>query len=95
MHYNTLIVHFNYYLLVWGSYIKAIKFIYFCKQGLRLITNNDYLAHIEPICRYIHPVKVTDMYCMSVWKIYFKLMNNPAITERSITFSDSSFMFVS
>ena len=86
MLYNTLIVpHFNYCLLVWGSKIvKGHRIHLLQKKALRLITNNDYLAHTEPICRHLRIVKVTDMYRLSVWKFYFKLMNNqlPAYFEK-------------
>ena len=78
MIYNTLIFpHFNYCLLAWGSKIVAGHKIHiFQKKALRIITDNDYLAHTEPICKALRLVKVIDMHRLSVWKFYYKLMNN-------------------
>ena len=46
------------------------------KKALRLIVNDDYIAHSEPICKHLQLLKVTDMYRIAIWKFYFKLMNN-------------------
>ena len=78
MIYNALIFpHFNYCLLAWGSkVIEGHKIHLFQKKALRIITNNEYLAHTEPICKNLRLVKVIDMYRLSLWKFYYKLMNN-------------------
>ena len=78
MIYNALIFpHFNYWLLAWGSkVIEGHKIHLFQKKALRIITNNEYLAHTEPICKNLRLVKVIDMYRLSMWKFYYKLMNN-------------------
>ena len=46
------------------------------KKTLRIITDSDYIAHSEPICKELRLLKVTDMYQLTIWKFYFKLMNN-------------------
>ena len=45
-------------------------------KALRIITDSDYIAHSEPICKELRLLKVTDMYQLTIWKLYFKLMNN-------------------
>ena len=43
---------------------------------LRIITNDNYIAHSEPICKQLGLIKVPDMYRIAIWKFYYKLMNN-------------------
>ena len=76
--YNSLIVpHFNYCLLAWGlKVVEGHSIHLFQKKALRIITDNDFIAHSEPICKQLHLVKVTDMYKIAIWKFYYKLMNN-------------------
>ena len=76
--YNSLIVqHFNYCILTWGSKIvNGHKIHIFQKKAVRIITDSDYIAHSEPICKELRLLKVTDMYQLTIWKLYFKLMNN-------------------
>ena len=38
--------------------------------------DSDYIAHSEPICKELRLLKVTDMDQLTIWKLYFKLMNN-------------------
>ena len=76
--YNTLIIpHFTYSILVWGSKIVPNHSIHLLqKKALRIVTNKEYIAHSEPLCKELHVVSVPDMFCLSLWKFYFKLMNN-------------------
>ena len=46
------------------------------KKALRIVANQDYIAHSEPICKALNLVKVPDMYTCAVWNFYYKLMNN-------------------
>ena len=46
------------------------------KKALRIVANQDYIAHSEPICKALNFVKVPDMYTCAVWNFYYKLMNN-------------------
>ena len=75
--YNTLIMpHLHYSLLTWGSSIKAKHPLHLLqKKALRVITNNDYIAHTEPIYKELTILKLNDMFAVSVWKFYYKLMN--------------------
>ena len=71
--YNTLIMpHLHYSLLTWGSSIKEKHPHLLQKKALRIITHNDYIAHTEPIYK---ELQLNDMFAISVWKFYYKLMN--------------------
>ena len=76
--YNSFIVpHLNYCILTWGSKIvNGHKIHILQKKALRIITDSDYIAHSEPICKELRLLKVTDMFQLTIWKFYFKLMNN-------------------
>ena len=95
--YNTLILpHFHYCLLLWGSVVKENHSLHLLqKKALRIITNSDYLAHTEPLCKKLRILKISDMFSVALWKFYYKLMNNklpehfsfmkpvlPVVTER-------------
>ena len=69
--------HFIYELLVWGSKIENGHPLHLLqKKALRIVANQDYIAHSEPICKTLNLVKVPDMYTCAVWNFYYKLMNN-------------------
>ena len=77
--------HFIYGLLVWGSKIENGHPLHLLqKKALRIVANQDYIAHSEPICKALNLVKVPDMYTCAVWNFYYKLMNNllPPITKK-------------
>ena len=76
--YNTLILlHFHYCLLLWGSVVKENHSLHLLqKKALRIITNSDYLAHTEPLCKRLRILKISDMFSVALWKFYYKLMNN-------------------
>ena len=96
--YNTLILpHFNYNcFLLWGSVVKENHSLHLLqKKAVRIITNSDYLAHTEPICKNLRILKISDMFSVALWKFYYKLKNNklpayfffmklvlPIVTER-------------
>ena len=74
--YNTLILpYFNYCILVWGATINEGNPL-LQKKALRLISNLNYIAHTESICKNLRLLKLTDMFSIAVWKFYYKLMNN-------------------
>ena len=69
--------HFIYGLLVWGSKIENGHPLHLLqKKALRIVANQDYIAHSEPICKALNLVKVPDMYTCAVWNFYYKLMIN-------------------
>ena len=76
--YNTLILpHFYYCLLLWWPVGKENHSLHLLqKKTLRIITNSDYLAHTEPICKRLRIMKISDMFSVAIWKFYYKLMNN-------------------
>ena len=76
--YNTLILpHFHYCLSLWGSVVKENHSLHLLqKKALRIITNSDYLAHTEPLCKRLRILKISDMFSVALWKFYYKLMNN-------------------
>ena len=80
--YNTLVLpHFNFCTLSWGSVIKKNHHLYLLqKKAVRIITQNNYIAHSEPLCKQYDLIKLTDMFSLAIWKFYYKLMNNQSPT---------------
>ena len=76
--YNSLILpHFNYCHLAWGSNITARHKLHLLqKMAVRIVDHRHFLAHTEPICKRLRIVKIVDMFQISIWKFYYKLMNN-------------------
>ena len=71
--YNTIIFPiFKYCILAWGATISS----FFAKKALKLISNSNYIAHTELICKDLRLLKVTDMFSIAVWSFYYKLTNN-------------------
>ena len=69
--------HFIYGLLVLGSKIENGHPLHLLqRKALRIVANQDYIAHSEPICKALNLVKVPDMYTCAVWNFYYKLINN-------------------
>ena len=77
-HFNYLGIMLDaYLLLVWGSKIENGHPLHLLeKKALRIVANQDYIAHSESICKALNLVKVPDMYTCAVWNFYYKLMNN-------------------
>ena len=75
---NSFVVpHLNYCILTWGSKIvNGYKIHILQKKALRIITDSDYIAYSEPICKELRLLKVTDMYQLTICKFYYKLINN-------------------
>ena len=76
--YTALILpHFSYCLLSWGSVIDIKHHLFILqKRAIRLISDNNFIAHTEPIFKRLKLLKITDMFQVTVWKFYYKLMNN-------------------
>ena len=73
--YNTLFLpHLNYGILLWGSETESIHKVR--KRALRIISDNKFNAHTEPICRAERLLKVKDIYRLGIYKFYYKLRNN-------------------
>ena len=76
--YNTLVLpYFNYGILTWGSIIKEDHHLHkLQKKAVRIITQSDYIAHTEPLCKQNRLIKLPNMFSLAVWKFYYKVMNN-------------------
>ena len=73
--YNTLFLsHLNYGILLWGSETKSIHKVQ--KRALRIMSDNKFNAHTEPICRAERLLKVKEIYRLGIHKFYYKLINN-------------------
>ena len=76
--YNSLILpHLSYGILTCGAKISRDDKLHLIqKRCIRIISNSSYIAHIEPICRDLRIINSPDMYSVTMWKFYYKLMNN-------------------
>ena len=76
--YNTLMLpYFNYCILSLGSVIKNNHHLHLLqKKAVRIITNNHFNAHIEPLLKELGLLKITNIFSLAIWKFYFKLMSN-------------------
>ena len=65
--YNTRIMpHLHYSLLTWDSGIKEKHPLHLLqKKALRIMKNNDYIAHTEPIHKELKILKLKDMFAVS------------------------------
>ena len=73
--YNTLFLpHLNYGIILWGSETESITKVQ--KRALRIISDNKFNAHTEPICRAEQLLKVKEIYRLRIYKFYYKLTNN-------------------
>ena len=58
--YNTLFLpHLNYGILLWGSQTESIHKVQ--KRALRIISDNKFNAHTEPICRVERLLKIKEI----------------------------------
>ena len=72
-----MLPYFNYGILTWGSIIKEDHHLHkLQKKAVRIITQSDYIAHTEPLCKQNRLIKLPNMFSLAVWKFYYKLMNN-------------------
>ena len=71
---NTLIIpHLSYCIMVWGSKIQTNNRLHLLQKAARIITNEDSIAHTEPICKLLNILKATDLFKCLLWKFYYKL----------------------
>ena len=66
--YNASILpHLSYCILIWGSRIDGNhRLLLLQKKAVRIITNQDYIAHIEPLCKLLNVLKVSDLFVCSL-----------------------------
>ena len=82
---SIIYAHFNYGILVWGSKINndhplhllwKREFMNLWIYELRIVVNQDYIAHSEPICKSLGLLRVPNMFKFALWTFYFRPMNN-------------------
>lgn len=72
--YKSLILPTFYYgLLLWGTQCERLYKLQ--KRIVRIITNNNFLAHSEPIFKCLHFPKLPDLYIIQLYKLYYKIKN--------------------
>ena len=75
----------NYCHLAWGSNITAgHKSHLLQKKAVRIADHRHFLAHTEPICKRLRIVKIVDMFQISIWKFYYKLIQFNSIQFNSL-----------
>ena len=57
-------------------YHCVILMAVFFRKIIRIITNEDCIAHSEPICKRLNLLQVTGMFGLTIWKFYYKLINH-------------------
>ena len=73
--YNTLFLpHLNYGIFLCDSETESIHKVQ--KRALRIISDNKFNAHTEPICRAERLLKVKEIYRFEIYKFYYKLIDN-------------------
>ena len=73
--YKSLILpHLNYGLLLWGVHLQDISVLQ--KKAIRVVTNNTYKSHTEPIFKGYGLLNVNDMFLLNKLKLLHKLFHN-------------------
>ena len=73
--YKSLILpHLNYSLLLWGVHLQDISVLQ--KNAIRVVTNNTYKSHTEPIFKEHGLLNVNDMFLLNKLKFLHKLFHN-------------------
>ena len=87
--YNTLILpHFHYCILSWGFRMGRLKLLQ--KRAVRVMSGSRYNAHTDPLFKKLHLVKLSDLFTVNVYKIYYKLRHVSLPTYVANMFKDFS-----
>ena len=87
--YNTLILpHFHYCILSWGFRMGRLKLLQ--KRAVRVMSGSRYNAHADPLFKKLHVVKLSDLFTVNVYKIYYKLRHLSLPTYVANMFNDFS-----
>ena len=73
--YKSLILpNLTYGLLLWGVHLQGISVLQ--KKTIRVVTDNTYKSHTEPIFKRIWIIKCNDMFLLNKLKFLHKLFHN-------------------
>ena len=62
--------HFNYGILVWGSKINTDHQLHLLqKRALRIVANQEYIAHSEPISKSLGLLKMSDTFKFCIMEV--------------------------
>ena len=85
--YNTLILpHFHYCILSWGFRMGRLKLLQ--KRAVRVMSGSRYNAHTDPLFKKLHLVKLSDLFTVNVYEIYYKLRHVSLPTYVANMFKD-------
>ena len=87
--YNTSILpHFHFCILSWGFRMGRLKPLQ--KRAVRVMSGNRYNAHTDPLFKKLHLVKLSDLFPLNFYKIYYKLKHVSLPTYVANMFMDFS-----
>ena len=82
---SIICAHFNYGHLVWGSKTNTDHPLHSLqKRTLKIVANQDYIAHSESICKSLGLLRVPDMFKFALWKLYYNLITNKLPTFENL-----------
>ena len=70
LYHSIILPHLSYGILLWGYNINRLYKLQ--KKEIRIISNNNHIAHTEPIFKNLCLLKLSDIYALSVLKFYYK-----------------------
>ena len=74
MYKSLILPHLNYSLLLWGVHLQDISVLQ--EKAIRVVTNNTYKSHTEPIFKEYGLLNVNDMFLLNKLKFLHKLFHN-------------------
>ena len=87
--YNTLILpHFHYCILSWGFRMGRLKLLQ--KRAVCVMSGSRYNAHTDPLFKKLNLVKLSDLFTLNAYKIYYKLRHVSLPTYVANMFKDFS-----
>ena len=87
--YNTIILpKFHYCILSWGFRMGRLKLLH--KRAVRVMSGSRYNAHTDPLFKKLHLVKLSDLFTLNVYKMYYKLRHVSLPTNVANMFKDFS-----
>ena len=86
VYYSLLFTHLNYCILLWGSAAKTalLPLHILQKKAARLITNQNYTAHANPLFKKLKLLTIKDVHKLEVAKYMFKMIQLHSGTTSSL-----------